>query len=145
MSKITLPPLSPQTRSQQRQMLQRSDPAAYRWIIGVRVKATQGAGFAQSLLWVPAMLPTGYIPVWAVCGEYAPALLQLEIDAHLGEGREMSPFLIPLSATEKLRAYCEVYNLPQPPTVLALRTLHGDIRHQWTRRAALLRRVRNEQ
>ncbi|MGA4923079.1 hypothetical protein, partial [Bacillus subtilis] len=55
------------------------------------------------------------IPVWAVRGDYAPALLQLEIDAHLGEGREMSPFLIPLSATEKLRAYCEVYDYPSRP------------------------------
>ena len=115
MSKITLPPLSPQTRSQQRQILQRADPAAYRWIIGVRVKATQGAGFAQSLLWVPAMLPIGYIPVWTAHGDYAPALLQLEIDAHLGEGREVAPFLIPLSATEKLRAYCEVYGYPNQP------------------------------
>ena len=105
MSKITLPPLSPQTRSQQRQILQRADPANYRWIIGVRVNATQGAGFAKSLLWVPAMLPVGYIPVWTAHGDYAPALLQLEIDAHLGEGREMAPFLTPLSATEKLRTY----------------------------------------
>lgn len=113
-SAITLPPLKPQSRSEQRQTLHTAGDD-WRWIIGVRISTSRGAGHVKTLLWVPAMLPHGYIPTWRICGETVPPLLQLEAETAQVEGLRVEPFLIPPAGLEKLRTYCALYDYPDRP------------------------------
>ena len=114
MSGVTLPPLKPQSRGEQRKWLHAAHDG-WRWIIGVQIATSRGTGYAKTLLWVPAMLPSGYIPTWRVHGDTVPPLLQLEAESARTEGLNVEPFLLPPAGVAGLEKYCQLYEYPSRP------------------------------